>query len=154
MKIGPYVAIYGAFVLVVGLFIPFVQVQTAVSENLGTWAEAPIAVFPGSLVSIGLFTSLLAMGYAYRNRPEAHKRYMLLAPVGLLRAAKSRIQNIFMGEWGEVLSVIPIGAILIFLVLLLYDLYTEGRVHPATLIGTGILLLGNLLAFVVGALSG
>lgn len=144
MQLGQYVAIFGLFVVLVGVYITFVSMQIGVSEGGYPWAQAPFRAV-GSWTSLSLFAVLLGLGYAYRRRPEAHKRYMLLATIGLVRAANSRIRSEWMDEWGQIIFAVTVGPV--WILLWLYDLYAEGRVHRATLIGTVIILLGELLFF-------
>lgn len=149
MRLGRYGAAFGLAVILVGVFITLVQIQTGVSQHGGSWAVDPLRA-RGSWTSIGLFAALLGLGYAYRTRPAAHKRYMLLATMGLVRAANARIRNVWMDEWGEILFAVTIGPY--WLLLWAYDLYTERRVHPATLVGTGVVVVGEGLFFLVGML--
>jgi hypothetical protein len=64
---------------------------------------------------------------------------MALATVGLAAAATQRMEYLLGFQSIYVLECIGIGAMV--LPLIAYDLYTDGRVHRPTLIGTGILYL-------------
>jgi hypothetical protein len=147
MQLGQYVAIFGLFVVLVGVYITFVSMQIGVSEGGYPWAQAPFRA-RGSWTSLGLFAVLLGLGYAYRRRPEAHKRYMLLATIGLVRAANARIRSEWMDEWGQIIFAVTVGPV--WILLWLYDLYAERRVHPATLIGTVIVLPDIAFQYVPG----
>lgn len=133
MTFGRYGMIFGLLVIAIGLVMTFVKMQSYVSNDMATWAEAPLEVWT-SIETITQFIVLLVLGYVYRFRPEAHKRYMLFATGALLFAATDRMFYL-LGPWcAEIMFPLTVGPI--FAV----DLYTQGRIHPATLIGTAILL--------------
>lgn len=143
MKIGRYGMIFGAIVTVIGLIMTFTQAQKVVSMDITAWDEVIFLVWP-SVVSIGQFAILLILGYRYRNRPEFHKRFMLLATVAIVQAATSRMR-IFMGPWSiEIMVPFLVGPLFI------YDYYTQKRIHRATLIGTGVVLLFFVFKFLMG----
>lgn len=130
--LGQYVATFGLLVVGVGAYITFVQLQNFASAST-TWGELLLVAWP-SLETITQFAVLLALGWVYRTSPEAHKRYMLLATVALLYAATDRM-GYLLGPWcAEIMFPVTVGPIFA------YDLYAEGRVRAATLIGTAILL--------------
>lgn len=134
MTLGGYGGIALAVaVIVVGILITCVQVQTAIAEGHVTWSEWSLILLGTmpSWMGLLLFTSLLILGLVYRTQPEAHKRYVVFATIMLVVAATSRMDYL-LGEWDN-----TIGIGLMVAPLLAYDLYADGRVHPATLIGTG-----------------
>lgn len=137
MRLGSYGVAFGGVVILVGLHITFVHMQGGVAEGTWTWAEAPIGASNSLIPMLVQFPLLLGLGYACRSSPAAHKRYMLLATALLVTAANHRIVAfVWSGAWtNELLWVAEIGP------LWLYDLYAERRIHPATAVGTGIVLL-------------
>ena len=85
----------------------------------------------GSVVALAL---LLVAAILLRGRPQAHKRLMLLASIAVLGPALARIARWpgFGGEQGPFVTIVLlslIGAIVI------NDLVTTRRLHPATWIG-------------------
>lgn len=137
MTVGGYGGTALAVVLiVVGLLITYVHAQAAVSKGVFTWAEVPLRTMQSWFSLLG-FAVLVGLGLLYRGRPEAHKRYMVMATIMLVAAATSRM-GYLLGPWGN-----TIGFGIMVAPLLAYDLYTERRVRPATLIGTGF--VGALL---------
>jgi len=92
------------------------------------------------------FIALLGLGLFYRSRPPLHKRYMILATVLVAGAAAGRM-GYLLGSLSGIL-----GLLLMLAPLFAYDLYTEGRIHPGTLCGTGILLFRIAVVLVVGSL--
>jgi hypothetical protein len=132
--LGQYGAAFGIVVFGVGAFMTVSQWQTAVGKDVLTWAQAPFVAWH-SWVGILQFAILLGLGYRFRIRPEAHKCYMVLATAVLVLAATSRMR-LLIGPWAmEIMLVVMAGPLFI------YDVYAERRIHRATLIGTGILLI-------------
>lgn len=145
MRLGKYGVTFGLALIVVGLVVTIAHIQGIVSRGY-TWINASIMAW-NSLVPILLqFPLLLGLGYFYRSRPDVHKRYMLLATVALVLAANDRIANfIWPGEWTvEIMMGAEISP------LWLYDLYSESRIHPATFIGTAIVLLTYFISMLMG----
>lgn len=136
MNFGKYGFLLGAIMVVIGLFMTYVQVESAVAKEIITWSEAIPGVFTtNSFFSINQFLMLLVLGYYYRSKPAAHKRFMLIATIVIVNAATSR-WGIMIGEWSnEIINLLMIGPIWV------YDFYSDKRIHKATLIGTAIMSL-------------
>ena len=133
MSVGRYGIGLGTVVLLVGLVLTFLTYQTIVSQG-NTWVGA-VTVAWQPLVDMIEFGVLLTIGYLYRTRPEVHKRMMLFATVALLHAATGRRMNYLLGPWSlEIMFTIEVGLIYG------YDLVERGRIHPASLVGTLIVL--------------
>lgn len=103
----------------------------------------------GDLIS---FSVLVGLAVWYRNRPEVHKRLMLLATIGaLMPAALAHI----IGH-SPVLREMRAPIILVPLVPLLFagavhDRLSRGRIHPVSLwVAVALLLWSNLRAAVIG----
>jgi len=96
------------------------------------------AMFSG-LVSLPLFAALIGAAIYWRNRPETHKRLVLLATITLLGAATVRLARTI-GFVAPALGSFPFLALVLtdaFLVaLVVNDVRTRGRLHPATLWGS------------------
>lgn len=130
---------YGFAVLLVGLLVSFVAPVLHVTA--GEWTLDQAAAFlPIPLGDMVLFGGFLGAAAVYRNKPEFHKRYMLLATVALLFAAVFRMNQ---AGWVSV----P-GAILIWFVpvvfSMVYDRFRRGRVHIAYWIGVAAMGLSLL----------
>ena len=105
-----------------------------------------LAIPLGDLVT---FSILVAAGFYFRRRSEAHKRLMLLATIGILPPAIARLPFDFILSAGPLaifgLADLVIGACL------LYDGVTRRRVHPAFLGGGLLIVLSQVLRlFVAG----
>jgi hypothetical protein len=130
--------------LATGVFVALEsQRRVHTAANAGTLADPYVFVmFP--LAAVGLFALYVAAGVANRNRPDVHKRLMLIATMSLLGPALARIVT-------RTTPGIPgaIGALLLvdvfLLALVAYDLLVRGRLHPATLWGGGLLLVSEPL---------
>jgi hypothetical protein len=87
-----------------------------------------------------MFALYVVAGLMQRTKPDAHKRLMLLATIALMPPAISRIGLPFVSHD----SFGPNFAGLIFLLpMLVYDLATLRRPHPATLWG-GLIMIAML----------
>lgn len=84
------------------------------------------------LFALLVFGVLFAAAVVARRRPQAHKRLMLLATIGLLPPALARWLIFYLGLGPPVV----LGVTTLFVVpLVVWDLSTRGRLHPATLWG-------------------
>jgi hypothetical protein len=93
-----------------------------------------------------LFASFVGLAIAKRGDPQAHKRWMLLATINLITAAIAR--------WPGVITVgappLFFGLTDLFLVpLVIWDVKSRGRVHPATLWGGLLIVVSQPLRLVV-----
>jgi len=123
----------GIAVVLVGSLITWMQASAAVAKGQVTWAEWPVILLgtmPSWFSLLG-FVVLGGLGLRHRNRPAVHKRYMICGTILLVVAATSRMDYL-LGSWAN-----TIGIAVMVAPLFAYDLYTERRLRPATLIGTG-----------------
>jgi hypothetical protein len=149
--------------LVMGIFVAMGserRVHTA--ANAGTLGDPYVfLIFP--LSAVGLFALFAIIGIAIRKRPAAHKRMMLLATMSLLgpalaRAATQAMKTFDGSGTAFAFTLVPgAGAVaalvlidLFLAALVVYDLLTRGRLHPATLWAGGFLLLSEPLRVAIG----
>lgn len=92
----------------------------------------------GSLIAFAVF---LSAGLVLRRRPEAHKRLMFLASVSIVGPALGRVMlwPIFVGI--HTVNFSTAGMIFLLGGLVIYDLVTTKRVHPATTLGGAFRIL-------------
>jgi FtsH-binding integral membrane protein len=135
-------AVLAAVVFVVGVAVSVETLRRRGGPPGGDLNEET-KFFAIPLGAIIVFGALVSAAVVQRRRSETHKRLMLLATISLLGAAVARIlhqvgmggtPNLFFGT--EFL-----GTDVFVLALVLYDLASRGRVHPATLWG-GALVVG------------
>lgn len=129
---------YGVVVWLVGILVSIVA--PVMHVNAGEWTIDQAAAFlPIPLGDMVLFGGFFASAVAYRQRPEIHKRLMLLATLATVFAAAFRLQA----------AGVPMSAAigLWFLPVVLgmaYDVSTQGRVHPVYWIGAAAMALALL----------
>jgi hypothetical protein len=114
----------------------------------GTMADPYVfLIYP--LFAVGMFALLVAAGVANRRRPDYHKRLMLLGTMSLAMPSIARIVRGFTdaiaGAHGALILVN-----LFLIALILFDLRSRGRLHPATLWGGGLLFLSEPLRVAIG----
>jgi hypothetical protein len=101
----------------------------------------------GDIGSLLTFAILLGAALLLRRRPAAHKRLMFLASVSILGQALARVGIV----GGMNPMYVSTGGLVFFLgSLVIYDLLTLKRVHPATAIGVGLRVL---MWFAVAAIA-
>jgi hypothetical protein len=134
-KAGKVGFFYGFLVLAMGLVVSFAA--PILRLRSGEWNMDQAARF--LVVPLGdmvLFGGFLIPAILYRNRPEIHKRLIVLATVALLFAAVARL---------PVPASTPAKLFVWFLPLLVaigHDGFTRRRVHPVYIIGFVTLALG------------
>jgi hypothetical protein len=98
--------------------------------------DAALSFFYGELADLAMFGILAGGAMLLRNRPEFHKRWVVLGSLGLIGAAIGRIPEIsgyFLYLYlGLIASVAG------------YDMASRRTVHQATIIGAAVLLLLGL----------
>jgi hypothetical protein len=101
---------------------------------------APLLAF----VNFGILT---AVGLWFRNRPEVHKRMMLLALVSLALTPLIHLSGNVVGRWpgssGGLSIAVPVVFILVLFTGAAHDKLSRGRIHPISL-WVPILLLVEL----------
>lgn len=114
------------------LLLVAVGVYTAIAgarEGAGPPGVPPLAFLAVPMMDMVMFAGLAGAGLWYRRRPEAHKRLMILATIAMLAAPIARL------PFGAPLVGLPgvfAMADVFIVAVVVYDLVTRGRVHPAT----------------------
>ncbi|MFN2494007.1 MAG: hypothetical protein ABR501_14115 [Pyrinomonadaceae bacterium] len=116
--------------------------------------EAPVgAISPLVFLTIPLgdmlvFAIIVWAAFYYRRRPEAHKRLMLLATITILPAAVARLPFTFIQQFGPIAF---FGLTDLFIVpILVYDVFTRGRPHRATVLGGSLIVISHPLRLLIG----
>jgi len=118
---------------------------------VGTWGSLMAAARPGGFIGVpvpalrfltvpladlALFAAFATLAVVKRRDPQSHKRYMLLATIGLIDAAVVRWPLSDMGVSVGLLFTKTDLLVDLFLVpMVVWDLVSRGRIHRATLIG-------------------
>lgn len=96
------------------------------------------------LLGMLAFTPVIFAAWLTRRRPDAHKRYILYATIGLSEAAFGRFPWGHMGFPPAAGAVIGLGVMLVLM--LAYDLFSLHRIHRTS-------MWAAPLTFVIGAFS-
>jgi hypothetical protein len=104
------------------------------------------------LLGIACFTIVIYASWRARRRPDAHKRLILLATIGLAEAALGRF------PWGRMGISPAAGAVtglgLVILLLVAYDLIALHRIHRSTMWAAPLTFVLNAFAVPVGMTAG
>ena len=95
--------------------------------------EPPLVVI-GDMFILLLFAALVAGAIWFRQKPDVHKRLMLVASITIVGPAIAR--------WPGGRSMLPLSVVgpelLLFAALILYDVLSRRRVHQATVWGVAL----------------
>jgi hypothetical protein len=147
-RLGPFGAVLAAAMVALGTIGALIA-----ARRPGGFVEMPVP--PLQFLAIPMFEMVLfpafvAIGLAKRRDPQAHKRWMVLATVGILTAAVARIPII--DRLGP--PAFFIGVDLFVVALAVWDFRTRGRLHPATLWGGLVLIASQPLRLLVSGTDG
>ena len=149
-RFGYVAASYAAVVIVFGTLANLRLIaeidSPADGENIVVW---------GNFFTLAMFTAFVSLAVVFRKRPEAHKRLMLLASMSIVGPALARLPRwpIFAGglEAGRTYAIA--GLLIMFALLLTYDVATRKKPHPASWVGM-VLILTSLAGAVFLGVTG
>jgi hypothetical protein len=101
-----------------------------------------LAFFYGELADLAMFGLLTGAAMLLRNKPETHKRWVILGSLGLLGAAVGRLPEI--SSFGFYIFSGLIASVAV------YDVASRRSVHWATIVGAAVLLVLNLTQTAIG----
>ena len=141
-RLGVAGAVLAGLLLVMGTTTAILRVRGGSAPIPGVSGLAFLAI---PMFDMVVFAILAGSGLALRRRLETHKRLMTLATIGLLSAPLARIPWVFRaGPPGF------FGLTDLFIVaMLVYDLATRRRVHPATVWGGLVLVASQPLRLMI-----
>jgi hypothetical protein len=129
-------AVLAALVVIVGTTVAITKGRAGTSPIPGV---PPLSFLAIPFFDMVVFATLVATAIYFRRRLETHKRLMTLAMITLLPAPLARLN----------FPLLPPGPLTFFgladlfvVAILVYDLTTRGKVHPATIWG-GLLLVAS-----------
>lgn len=123
-----------------GWMVAMVIIGTALLFASVAAQRSPPPVFSAAMlfvmdeINVLLFAGLVAAGLALRRRSDWHRRLMLSATVSIIAPAIGRLTVLTIGfSWPAIIvaQIALLGAAGVF------DLRTQGRIHPALLWGAG-----------------
>lgn len=132
-KVG---SVAGWMVLPMLLLGTVVATQDTVHDFSAGDGNAALSFYYGELADLAMFGLLAGGAMLLRQRPEYHKRWVLLGSLGLIGAAIGRIPEI-----SSFFLYIYLGLIASVAA---YDIASRRALHPATVIGAAVLLLLGL----------
>jgi hypothetical protein len=147
--------------VIIGMATAIYSLRTGLAAGYGDRARA-FFIVPVSAVL--LFAGFFAAAVANINRPEAHKRLMLLATISLLAAAAARLffaaaNGVGPGMRPGLIPPTPVyfanaPSLLLELLIvagIIYDWRTRGRPHPVWYIGAAVITAVVLLRVPISA---
>jgi hypothetical protein len=135
-KLGVGGALLAALVLIVGTTTAILRVKGGSAPIPGV---PPLAFLAVPLFDMVVFAILIGTGLSLRGNPDTHKRLMTLATISLMSAPIARL------PFGLLRAGPPafFGLTDLFIVaMLVHDLATRRRIHPATIWG-GLLIVAS-----------
>jgi hypothetical protein len=151
-SLGVAVAVYAALALIVALVATLGFVPRTLADGYSLDQDVSVFNEGGSGITIGRFISgvvwsnlgaaisfavLVSLAILFRRRPEAHKRLMLLASIGMMGPALARISR-----WpplGDEQGPFTMIAMLALMGAVVWnDLITLKRIHPASIFGIAL----------------
>ena len=137
-RVGYAAAALATAMIVVGLLTGARQLAIGINP-----ASLPPAMwFALPFWSLVAFAVLVSAGLAFRRNPQAHKRLMLLATLGMLQPAVGRMSMPFHPLGAETNALM---AFLMVVPLIVWDLKRKGAPHRATLFGIAVLAAEQLI---------
>ena len=119
-----------------------VAARDTINDFRAGQGDAAVASFYGELADLAMFGILAGAAMLLRNKPDFHKRWVLLGSLGLIGAAVGRIPEVAAYDLYIFLGLIASVAV--------YDLLSRRSIHVATAIGASILLTLELSQDLVG----
>ena len=130
------------------LVLPMLALGTVVAtrdtiHDFKAGDHGALTFYYGELIDLAMFGLLAGGAMLLRNKPDYHKRWVILGSLGLIGAAIGRIPEVSALFLYIYLSLIASVAA--------YDLASRRAVHPATIIGAAILLTLGLTEERIGS---
>jgi len=153
-RLGGYGAVLAAAMVVFGVVAALVAARRP-GGFIGV-PLPPLQFLVVPLATIFLFTVFVALAIARRRDAQSHKRLMLLGSISLLEAAVARwpIDGLLAPSFVPLFSGAELLTDLFLLPLVLWDLYSRGRLHPATLWGGLALIAAQPLRILLSQTEG
>ena len=108
----------------------------------------PAVSFAIPTIGIAVFTVVIYASWKARRRPDAHKRLILLATIGLVEAAFGRF------PWSRMGIPVAAGAVaglgILVLLVIAYDLIVLRRLHRSTMWAAPLVFASGALAVPIG----
>lgn len=142
-KIGPFSALLAFSMVIVGTFGALI----AAGRTTGFVGVPipPLQFLAIPIFDMILFSAFVSLGIANRRNSQSHKRWMLLATLNLVTAAIAR--------WPGVAALGPLAFFgltdLFVIALVVWDISTRRRLHPATMWGGFLIIVSQPLRLAI-----
>ncbi|HET7810723.1 MAG TPA: hypothetical protein VFL16_09110 [Steroidobacteraceae bacterium] len=146
MKLGIAAVVLAVAVIWVGLATTAVRASVPRIHPSGLTAAQFSAV---GVMSLVLFAGFVVLGILNRRRPALHKRYMVLAMIGVLTPAASRILTL-VGLREHWIYLVPVLPALFVVWCLVNDWRKYNLVHPVYAIGGAVITAAWPLRLMMG----
>jgi hypothetical protein len=146
-RLGVAGAVLAALVLILGLSTAILRVKGGAAPIPGV---PPLAFLAVPFFDMVVFAILVGTGLYYRRRLEAHKRLMTLATISLMSAPIARLPLVLQAGPPAFFGLTD----LFIVALLVYDLITRRRPHPATIWGGLLIVASQPLRLMISATPG
>jgi hypothetical protein len=143
-SLGAFGVALAVAVTILGAIVAITRTRDGLIADHGV---PPLIFLAVPIVGIATFAALVAAAVLLRRNAAAHKRLMLLATFELVTAAVSRLPVV--KDWGAVGFFAVTDLFVVALVV--YDLVSRRRVHPATLWGGLAFVASQPLRLLIGA---
>ena len=138
-KIGSFA---GWLIIPMLLMGTIVAARDTVHDYYAGDGDAALSFFYGELADLAMFGLLAGAAMLLRDKPEFHKRWVVMGSLGLLGAAIGRIHEISaFGLYIFVGLIVSVAA---------FDIASRRAIHVGTLIGAAVLLAMNLTEEPIG----
>jgi hypothetical protein len=141
-RLGVAGAVLAGMLLVLGTTTAILRVRGGSAPIPGVSGLAFLAI---PMFDMVVFAILAATGLAFRRRLETHKRLMTLATIALMSAPLARLPWVFRAGPPAFFGLTD----LFIVAMLVYDLATRRRVHPATVWGGLVLVASQPLRLMI-----
>jgi hypothetical protein len=144
---------YASIAVVVAMFTLgwIMSVQAAQRGFTPPGGPPPLSFLAFQIFGLVLFTGMVGAGYLLRNRPETHKRLMIVATVTILTPALARIFLLFNTK---LIIFKALGVQLaILLICMAYDFFARKRVNSTYIWGTLAFVAFIPLSIFIGGTS-
>jgi hypothetical protein len=153
--VGTAGILVAAAVVASGIFVAINSERRVHTEVTADTLADPYVFLIFPIASVSMFALFATLGVLSRRRPDAHKRWMLLATANLIIPSLARIVTQATAEFPGIVGVPGVvGAMLLLNVFLaamvIHDFATRGRLHPVTVWGGAFVLLSEPLRFAIG----
>jgi hypothetical protein len=128
----------GACIALLVLIVGTITAIRAAAEGRAPQGVPPLAFLAIPLGDMLVFATLVAAAIWLRRKPEFHKRFMLMATLGILTAAIARIPFEPLQQGG--LPAFFGATDLLLLGFVMTDTVKQRRLHPAYAIGLGVVI--------------